>query len=58
MSLSFFNYSEITLILLWYLLLVLGVDLLSSWLRRLVRFGEPPTSGARSRSRYVEERVW
>ncbi len=39
LSLSFFNYTEVTLILLWYLLLVLGVDLLSSWLRRLVRFG-------------------
>ncbi len=39
LSLSFFNYTEITLILLWYLLLVLGVDLLSSWLRRKVRFG-------------------
>jgi len=39
LSLSFFNYTEVTLILLWYLLLVLGVDLLSSWLRRMVRFG-------------------
>ncbi len=39
LSLSYFNYTEMTLILLWYLLLVLGVDLLSSWLRRLVRFG-------------------
>ena len=39
LSLSFFNYTEVTLILVWYLLLVLGVDLLSSWLRRLVRLG-------------------
>ena len=39
LSLSFFDYPELTLILLWYLILVLGVDLLSSWLRRLVRFG-------------------
>jgi ABC-type phosphate/phosphonate transport system permease subunit len=37
--LSFFSYTEVMLILLWYLLLVLGVDLLSSWLRRLVRAG-------------------
>ncbi len=37
LSLSFFNYSEVTLIILWYLLLVIGVDLLSGWLRRLVR---------------------
>ncbi len=37
LSLSFFHYSEVTLIILWYLLLVIGVDLLSAWLRRLVR---------------------
>ncbi len=37
LSLSFFHYSEVTLIILWYLLLVIGVDLLSGWLRRLVR---------------------
>lgn len=37
LSLSFFHYSELTLIILWYLLLVIGVDLLSAWLRRLVR---------------------
>ena len=35
LSLSFFNYTDLTLILLWYLLLVVGVDLLSSWLRKL-----------------------
>jgi phosphonate transport system permease protein len=38
LSLSFFHYTEITLIILWYLLLVIGVDLLSAYLRRLVRF--------------------
>ena len=38
-SRNLFFYTDMTLILLWYLLLVLGVDLLSSWLRRLVRFG-------------------
>ena len=38
LSLSFFHYSEVFLIILWYLLLVIGVDLLSAWLRRRVRF--------------------
>ena len=38
-SRNLFFYTDMTLILLWYLLLVLGVDLLSAWLRRLVRFG-------------------
>ena len=38
LSLSFFHYTEVFLIILWYLLLVIGVDLLSAWLRRRVRF--------------------
>ena len=38
LSLSFFHYSEVALIIFWYLLLVIGVDLLSGWLRRLARF--------------------
>ncbi|HCL24906.1 MAG TPA: ABC transporter permease [Dehalococcoidia bacterium] len=37
LSLSYFQYSDVALIILWYLLLVIGVDLLSAWLRRLVR---------------------
>ena len=37
LSMSFFHYTEITLLLLWYLILVIGVDLLSAWLRRIVR---------------------
>ena len=38
LSLSFFHYSEVALIIFWYLLLVIGVDLVSAWLRRLARF--------------------
>ena len=38
LSLSFFHYSEVALIIFWYLILVIGVDLLSGWLRRLARF--------------------
>ena len=37
LSLSFFHYTEVGLIILWYLVLVIGVDLLCAWLRRLVR---------------------
>ena len=37
LSLSFFHFSDVFLIILWYLLLVIGVDLLSAWLRRRVR---------------------
>lgn len=37
LSLSFFHYSEVALIIFWYLLLVIGVDLASAWLRRLAR---------------------
>ena len=38
LSLSFFHYSEVALTIFWYLLLVVAVDLLSAWLRRLARF--------------------
>ena len=37
LSLSYFHYTDMTLIILWYLILVIGVDLLSAWLRRLAR---------------------
>ena len=37
LSMSFFHYTDVTLLLIWYLILVIGVDLLSAWLRRLVR---------------------
>ena len=39
LSLSFFHYTELGLIILWYLVLVIGVDLASAWLRRLARYG-------------------
>ena len=38
LSLSFFHYDQVTLIILWYLLLVMGVDILSAWLRKMARF--------------------
>ncbi len=38
LSLSFFHYDQLSLIILWYLLLVLGVDFLSAWLRKMARF--------------------
>jgi phosphonate transport system permease protein len=37
LSMSYFHYTTITLLLIWYLLLVLGVDLVSGALRRLAR---------------------
>ena len=37
LSLSFFHYTELALILLWYLILVVAVDTLSAWVRRLAR---------------------
>ena len=37
LSLSFFHYTEVALIIIWYLVLVLSVDLLSAGLRRMVR---------------------
>ena len=39
LSLSFFQYTDVALIILWYLVLVVAVDLLSALLRRLVRAG-------------------
>ena len=38
LSLNWFHYTNVTLILLWYLILVVGVDLLSAGLRKLARF--------------------
>jgi len=37
LSLSFFQYTDVALIILWYLILVVAVDLLSVFLRRMVR---------------------
>jgi len=37
LNLSFFQYTDVALIILWYLILVLAVDLLSAFLRRTVR---------------------
>ena len=39
LSLSFFQYTDVALIILWYLVLVVAVDLLSAGLRRMVRVG-------------------
>ena len=36
-ALSHFHYTTVTLLLIWYLLLVLGVDLVSAAMRRLAR---------------------
>ncbi len=36
LSLSFFHYTDLALLIMWYLILVIAVDLLSAWLRRLV----------------------
>ena len=36
LRLNWFHYTDVTLILVWYLLMVIGVDLLSSWLRKIV----------------------
>jgi phosphonate transport system permease protein len=38
LSLSFFHYTDAAHIIIWYLILVAGVDLLAAWLRRLARF--------------------
>ena len=38
LSLSFFHYTEVGLIIFWYVILVVGVDLFSTWLRRLARY--------------------
>lgn len=37
LRLSWFQYTDVTVIILWYLALVVGVDLLSAWLRRIAR---------------------
>ena len=37
LSMSFFHYTDVALLLMWYVLLVIGVDLLSAWLRSRVR---------------------
>ena len=39
LSLSFFHYTDLALLIMWYLILVIAVDLLSAWLRRLVTGG-------------------
>ena len=36
LSLSYFHYTDVALIITWYLILVVAVDLLSAWLRQLV----------------------
>ncbi len=38
LSLSFFHYTDVAQIIIWYLILVLAVDLAAAWLRRLARF--------------------
>ena len=38
LNLSFFHYDEVALIIMWYLLLVIAVDALSAYLRRMARF--------------------
>ena len=37
LSMSFFHYTDVMLLLIWYVILVIGVDLISAYLRRLVR---------------------
>ena len=37
LSMSFFHYTDVLLLLIWYVILVIGVDLLCAWLRRRVR---------------------
>ena len=38
LNLSFFYYDQVALLIMWYLLLVTGVDFLCAWLRKLARF--------------------
>ena len=38
LRLAWFHYPDVGVIIVWYLALVIGVDLLSGWLRRLARF--------------------
>ena len=37
LSMSYFHYTTVTLLLAWYLILVIGVDLVSAFMRRLAR---------------------
>ena len=37
LSMSYFHYTQITLLVAWYLILVVGVDLTAAFLRRLIR---------------------
>ncbi len=37
LSMSHFQFTRVALVLMWYLVLVVGVDLVSAWLRRLAR---------------------
>jgi phosphonate transport system permease protein len=37
LAMSWFHYTDVALLLIWYLILVIVVDLLCSWLRRLAR---------------------
>ena len=39
LSLSFFQHTDVALMILWYLVLVMAVGLLSAFLRRMVRAG-------------------
>jgi phosphonate transport system permease protein len=36
LSMSFFHYTDVALLLIWYIILVVSVDLLCAWLRRRV----------------------
>ena len=40
LSLSYFHYTDLALLIAWYLILVVAVDLFSAWLRRLVTVQE------------------
>lgn len=48
LSLSYFHYTEVALIIIWYLLLVVAVDLISAVLRRLVLSESEQSSGKRA----------
>lgn len=37
LNMSFFHYTDVTLLLIWYIILVILVDLVSAWLRRKAR---------------------
>ena len=37
LHMSWFQYTDVALLLMWYLLLVIGVDLVAAWMRRLAR---------------------